>query len=549
MILARPGRLALLFAAAFLAPLGLRPLFIPDESRYAEVAREMFQRGDWVVPRLLGLDYFEKPVGGYWFNALSQMLLGPSEFAARLPTALATGLSAVLVGALAQRLWADRRTTAVAVLVYLSCLLVAVLGVYVTLDPQLTAWLNLALLALHAAVSTASQRARLGAWVVLGAACGMAFLTKGFIAWALPVVIAAPYMLWQRRFLELLRYGPLAVLVAVLVAAPWSLAVHERAPDFWNFFFWNEHVRRFAAGDAQHAEPFWFYLPVLLLGCVPWLGLLPRSLFAAWTHRREPGIGFLLVALLGPLLFFSAARGKLPAYILLCFTPAALLIARSVVSELATGRTRWLQANAGTNLAFAAVAVAALAVARHRGVYEAGDGRAWTLALALALAWAVLALAQWRWPRHAWELAAIAPWLVLACLPFLFTQELLSSKQPSGSIRRHLDTFTRAQAVLCNDPGLCALVAWEAGRSDLTLYQSTGELQYGLATPAGAGRLVEAGEVRAWIEAARRRGSVAAAFRVPSGDTSELASLPPGGNVLESGRRLVILAYPALEAR
>lgn len=548
MILARPRRLLVLFALVFLLPLGLRPLFLPDEARYAEIAREMVERGDWIVPHLLGLNYFEKPVGGYWFNAVSHMLLGATEFAARLPTALATGTSAVLVGMLAHRLWADRRTTAVAVLVYLSMLAVAVLGTYITLDAQLTAWLNLSLVALHLATATASARGRLGAWALLGAACGMAFLTKGFVAWAVPVVIAAPFMLWQRRLLELLRYGPVAVVVAVLVAAPWAVAVHRLAPEFWNFFFWNEHVRRFAAEDAQHSGPFWFYLPVLSLGSIPWLGLVPPGVSSAWAGRREPGGRFLLVALLGPLLLFSSARGKLPAYVLVCFTPAALLLARAIVAELAAARVRWLRANAVINLALAVVAVAVLAVARARGFYASNDSLAWGVAVSVALAWGALAIAQWRWPVRGWELAALSSWLVIACLPFVFTQELLSSKQPSPFIAKQIQPLRSARAILCNDPGLCMAVAWQAGRSDLTLYQSEGEMRYGLSTPAGSGRLVQQTAIGGWIAAARRRGSVLAVFRVPRDEAADLAAFPPGAQVLERAPRLVIFAYPASEA-
>ncbi|WP_162874142.1 phospholipid carrier-dependent glycosyltransferase, partial [Pseudomonas viridiflava] len=106
-------------------------------------------------------------------------------------------------------------------------------------------------------------RARLAAWAALGLACGMGFMTKGFLAWALPVLITVPYMLWQKRFVELIRYGLLAVIVAIGVCLPWVLAVHAQEPDYWRFFFWHEHVRRFAGEDAQHAQPVWFYLPTL----------------------------------------------------------------------------------------------------------------------------------------------------------------------------------------------------------------------------------------------------------------------------------------------
>ena len=124
----------------------------------------MLEGGNWVVPQLLGMPYFEKPVGGYWFTALSQSLFGQTLFASRLPVALATALSAVAVGVLAQRMWRDTRTTSIAVLIYLSFGLVAGMALYITLDPQLNLWLNVALLAFYGATSTHLARRRLAGW-------------------------------------------------------------------------------------------------------------------------------------------------------------------------------------------------------------------------------------------------------------------------------------------------------------------------------------------------------------------------------------------------
>jgi 4-amino-4-deoxy-L-arabinose transferase-like glycosyltransferase len=109
----------------------------------------------------------------------------------------------------------------------------------------------------------------------------MGLMTKGFLALMLPVLIALPYMIWQRRFGELVRYGLVAA-VAALVSVPWALAVHYREPDFWRFFFWHEHIRRFAAGeDAQHARPWWFYLPAAV--CF-YLAMGPAVAFDAAAH-------------------------------------------------------------------------------------------------------------------------------------------------------------------------------------------------------------------------------------------------------------------------
>lgn len=545
MMLARPVRLLALFILSVLVPLGLRPLWIPDESRYAEIAREMLESGHWVVPQLLGLPYFEKPVAGYWFTAISQGLLGQNLFASRLPVALATALSAVVVGTLAQRMWRDSRTTLIAVLIYLSFGLVAGMAVYITLDPQLALWLNLSLLAFHGATNTRDARRRLAAWAVVGAACGMAFLTKGFVGWALPVLVAAPYMLWQRRMGELLRYGPLAVLVAVAIAAPWALAVHRQAPDFWNFFFWNEHVRRFAQADAQHARPFWFYLPVLLAGCVPWLGLLPAAARNAWAQKKDPNVGFLAIWLVLPLVFFSLSRGKLPTYILPCFTPLALLLARAVARPGDAGAFR---TNAAINGLIGIAGLIALPIARQRGIFTSDDLVAWLVAMAVALAWLLVAVAQWWRPARYWEGSALPLLLLAASLPAAVTLGDTDSKIPSVFIREHLGTLSNADFLLSNDAGLSANLAWDLKRTDVTLYARKGELQYGLGTPCGERRFVSRDDASEWIASARRKGSVAVVLRLTGADDPDIQALPDGASQRALRNRLALVTYPRLAA-
>jgi 4-amino-4-deoxy-L-arabinose transferase len=544
-ILARPFRLLLLFVLFVLVPLGLRPMWIPDESRYAEIAREMLESGNWVVPTLLGMHYFEKPVAGYWFTAFSQAVLGENLFASRLPAALATGFSAIVVAVLAHRMWHDPRKTWIAVLVYLSFALVSGMALYITLDPQLAFWLNLALLAFHVATTTAAPGRRLAAWAMLGAACGMAFLTKGFVAWLLAVLVAVPYMLWQRRLGELLRLGPVAALVAVAIAAFWGLAVQREAPDFWNQFFWNEHIRRFAGANAQHSRPFWFYLPVLVLGCLPWLGILVPALRRAWAEKRDPNIGFLVIWFLFPLVFLSLARGKLPTYILPCLTPLALLVAHALARQLDHGLPgKLLKINAGINGVIGIAGLALLLVITGRGVYAVEDRTAWLLAAAIGLVWLLVAVAQWRRPLRYWELSALPLWLLWACLPQLLTQDQIDSKQPSEFIQSHMGTLRQTDFLLGNNAGLSADLAWNLGRTDITVYATKDELQYGLATPAGSGRFVSHDEIGAWIASARRQGSVALVLRVSGADDPDLTALPEGATLCDLRNKLALAFYP-----
>ncbi len=331
--------LLLAFGVFYLLPLATHGLWIPDETRYAQISQEMLLTGKWASPHFMGIRYFEKPAAGYWMIALGQAIFGQNLFGVRFASALSTGLSILLVYLVSRRLWNDPQKSLVSTVLYMSFVSVAALGGYANLDPQFTFWVNLTGVALWFCFDSTSRNGRLGSWALLGFACGMGFMTKGFLAWLLPVLIALPYAIWQKRFRELLGYGLVAVVVAIAVSLPWALAVHLQEPDYWNFF-WHEHIQRFAGEDAQHAEPFWYYLPLLVAFSLPWVALLPSTLKQAWQEKRAAKTAFLLLWLLMPLAFFSLAKGKLPSYIMPCLLPLALLMGSTLADKLAAGRGR-----------------------------------------------------------------------------------------------------------------------------------------------------------------------------------------------------------------
>ena len=149
----------------YILPLGQRPLIMPDETRYAEIPREMLSTGDWVVPRLAGLRYFEKPPLGYWVNATSISLLGEHEFAVRLPSAVAAGLTALLVFGFARTVSRCAKTGIFAAAVYLTFVEVYLVGTFNVLDNLLTLFLTAAIIAFHRAVVSRDARfALLAGW-------------------------------------------------------------------------------------------------------------------------------------------------------------------------------------------------------------------------------------------------------------------------------------------------------------------------------------------------------------------------------------------------
>jgi 4-amino-4-deoxy-L-arabinose transferase len=419
---------------------------------------------------------------------------------------------------------------------------------YANLDPQFTLWVNLSLVSLWFAIDSRTTRARLGAWVVLGIACGMGFMTKGFLAWLLPAVIALPYMLWQRRIGELLRYGPLAVAVAAAVCLPWALAIHHQEPDFWNFFFWNEHVRRFAADNAQHARPWWFYLPMLVVCALPWTVLLPTTFIQAWNNKRQPVGGFLLLWLLLPLAIFSMSSGKLPTYIMPCLLPLALLMGHALTGLLEHKRVRTIRFNGWLNVAIATVALIALLYLQlSKEIFENTEMFSLSLAFIVLLGWIIANALQILRPLTLWAMPALGIWLLVALLPAAMPGQIVDSKMPDRFISEHLDSLNQTTSLLSNDLGAASALSWLTRRPEVALYNVVGEMKYGLQDPAAASRKVTLQDVGHWMTEARKKGSVGVVMRVNSVDEiQEVEALPIDGKRYQRGN-LQILIFPQIQ--
>ena len=541
----RQSHLALLllaFVLAYLLPLGFHGLWIPDETRYAQISQEMLHSGNWIAPHFMGLRYFEKPAAGYWLIALGQQVFGENLFGVRVVSALATGLSVLLAYLLAGKIWNDPRKQFASALLLMSFGFVAGQAGYANLDPQFTLWTNLTLVAFWYAVHSVG-RARLAAWTVVGVACGMGFMTKGFLAWALPVVIALPYMLWQRRLVELFRFGPLAVVIAIALCLPWALAIHQQEPDYWRYFFWHEHIRRFAGDNAQHAQPWWFYLPLLVAACVPWALLLPVTLKQAWQQKSRPDSTFLLLWLLLPLAFLSLSRGKLPTYILPCLLPLALLMANTLVERLDQGHSTALRANGILNATVTFVVLLALMYLQlKQPVYE-NEPTHLSLAVILLLGWTLANALQGLRPLTFWAMPALGSWLLIALLPAALPNEVVNNKTPDPFVVRHQAELADCAHLLSNDLGAASALAWRLKRPDVALFNTWGELEYGLGYPDVQGREVRLHDIDAWMKNARSEGRVGVIMRGKSDEElQELERLPKDGQRYDEGN-LAILIY------
>jgi 4-amino-4-deoxy-L-arabinose transferase-like glycosyltransferase len=328
--------LAVMLAVVWLATLAGRPLFNPDEARYAEIPREMLSGGDWVIPHLNGLDYIEKPPLQYWATALMYRWFGVSEFSARLYTALTALGTITLVALIGTRLGGKDgglRAAAVAAGMFM----VVVLGQLITLDMSLTFCMTASLagflLAQQAAKS--SFKWMLMAWI----AAALGVLTKGLVAAAIPAAVLVIYSLCARDWSPWRRLHPAWGLPLFLgITVPWHWLAALRLSDFLQFFFVHEHFARYLTPIAEREEPWWFFGYVFLIGTVPWTLPALRVLLSGWRVRAGGGAFnpslFLWIWLVFVCVFFSLSDSKLMPYILPALPALAVLIAGLPIATL-----------------------------------------------------------------------------------------------------------------------------------------------------------------------------------------------------------------------
>lgn len=324
----------IIFFILYVLLICVRPLYSPDEARYVEIPREMLADHDFVTPRLNGARYFEKPVMGYWLIAGSIRVFGENAFAGRLVPAVSTGLAALIVLLLAIKMTGRRELGLYAAGCFLLMPLVFIIGTTCTLDASFSLFVTATVASFYCAVDgyLGKKHLKCVLWLLAtGAAAGCAFLVKGFLAFALPVMAVLPWLIWEKRWKAIFTLPWLPFVVALIVIAPWAILVHRAQPDFWRYFVMEEHFARFFGGaEAEHPHgPFYFVLTVLW-GAAEWFLLSPAIGFGfrkiGVRGDRNSWFRFLICWFAGPFLFLSASSGKLPTYILPCFPALAIMI-------------------------------------------------------------------------------------------------------------------------------------------------------------------------------------------------------------------------------
>jgi 4-amino-4-deoxy-L-arabinose transferase-like glycosyltransferase len=369
--------LATLYVCYF-TQLGIVGFVGPDEPRYASIARDMAETGDWITPRLYGQPWFEKPPLYYWSAALSFKLFGVSEISARLPSAFFALLATLAIAWLAWRVY-DGETarwtllllpTSVGMVAFshaaatdmpfsatLTVAMVAVAALLRLVPPQnaatsgaFSASCAISSSAVSSSVSESFAPSNLTTTVasndfvapaissvyavVFGVFLGLAMLAKGPAALILCGGAAFLWALWTKRWRDVLRpLGPAAIIAFCLTALPWYILCAYRNPDFFRVFIVEHNFKRFLTPEFQHIQPFWYYAGIILVAFLPWTAALLWALAAGLNRIRRASVSSSTILLLCwsvfCVAFFTISKSKLPGYILPAVPPIALLLARS----------------------------------------------------------------------------------------------------------------------------------------------------------------------------------------------------------------------------
>jgi len=345
----------------------------PDEPRYAWIARDMAETGDWVTPRLYGKPWFEKPPLFYWGAALCFKLFGVSEAAARLPSAISALLATLVLAWLALRLYGAETAR------WLLLLLPTTVGMIgfshaAATDMPFSAMLTIAMVCAAVVLGLMRNehtpilsRTPWLALILFGFFLGLAVLAKGPAAIILSGGAIFFWALFTKRWRDAFRlFHPAALASFCFTALPWYILCARRNPDFFRIFIIEHNFKRFLTPEFQHIQPFWYYAPILLIAFVPWTPIflsVLKDLIRNWKFQVDSLQIYSCCWAALPVVFFSASKSKLPGYVLPVLFPLTLLLSHSISVRVQEPfpSERWIGVASGTAvLGMIAVAFARL---------------------------------------------------------------------------------------------------------------------------------------------------------------------------------------------
>ncbi|MEQ1915242.1 MAG: glycosyltransferase family 39 protein, partial [Gallionella sp.] len=274
-------------AVIWFANLEYRTLVKPDEGRYAEIPREMVKSGDWTTPRLNELKYFEKPPLQYWATAVAYEVFGEHQWTSRIWSGLTGFAGLLLVWFAGMRLF-GREAAGYAAMILGSSLLYALISHVNTLDMGVTFFMSLGIFAMLIAQGESEVKSQ-RYWMMLAwAGMGLAVLSKGLMGLILPGTALFLYCILQRDWsmFKKLHFLP-GLTVFFLVVTPWFYLVMKANPEFFERFFIYEHYTRFTTKDLGRYQPWYYFVPILLAGALPWTVLMFDSMLGAWRSGKR----------------------------------------------------------------------------------------------------------------------------------------------------------------------------------------------------------------------------------------------------------------------
>lgn len=324
----------------YLLFLGHYAVFSPDESRYSEIAREMLVSGDYITPRVNGIVFLDKPILHYWLQTIAIRLLGVNEWAFRIVPAL-LAILCILVTYISGRLMFDRQTGLLASLILATSPLFFIGSHYANLDLEVASFISISLLCFITSMS--EVRTSRTIWLFCAYfSCGLAILTKGLIGLVFPTMIIGSWILITSQWNLLLNMHLVKGLGLIfMMNAPWYYLAEQANPGFFQYFFINQQFTRFTSSTAHfnNPTPFWFYLPIIIAGMIPWSFFLIQAIYSSimkdlksLTDVESKLKLFLLLWIILITLFFSIPRSKPITYILPIFPACALFLAYYFIS-------------------------------------------------------------------------------------------------------------------------------------------------------------------------------------------------------------------------
>ena len=313
----------------FFTLLGSRPLWDVDEGMHAATSKDMILSGDWITPQFNGENFYDKPVLFNWLAAISFLVFGFTEFAARLPAAV-LGTGCVLATYFIGKRMHSAPVGLIGGLILATSVEFIVLSRVVVHDIALAFFITLALYFFFLGYTEPSRRKSV--WFLFYVSLGFAVLAKGPIGLLLPGLILFIFILIKHRWdiLKNMQIG-WGILIFLSIAGPWYGLIILQNRDYAGYFFIQQNLAYFFSGESRHPEPFYYYIPILVGGFFPWFLFLPTAIYRTLkkgVSNVNDGTLLLLIWFGATFIFFSIASSKLSTYILPLFPAVSLLVAK-----------------------------------------------------------------------------------------------------------------------------------------------------------------------------------------------------------------------------